>query len=84
MNDRDTTLDGAGPDPLASAAGATSAPDDGTPHACAEDCNHQDCHGGWFARNPRRDGLVWCCQWHGWLSPADAFDASWDAYSDLR
>ena len=66
----------------APAAGAMCATYDGPPHPCADDCNHDDCHIGWFARNPRPDGLVYCCLLHGWLTPQDAFDASWDAYAD--
>jgi hypothetical protein len=54
---------------------------DGTPHACAgAACDHTGCHAGWFARNPRPDGLVYCCLLHGWLTPADAYEASQDSY----
>lgn len=63
---------------------ATCAVPDGPSHPCAgAGCDHQDCHAGWFARNPRADGLVYCCSREGWVTPADAFDHSWDPYSDL-
>jgi hypothetical protein len=80
----DATTTTQAPDDHAPMAGATCNQPDGTPHPCAADCDHQKCHAGWFARKARADGLVYCCLFHGWLTPQDAFDASWDAYSDLR
>jgi hypothetical protein len=77
MTDTITTTNDTAP-----AASATCRTPDGTPHPCADDCRHDGCHAGWFARSQRADGLVYCCMLHGWLTPYDAFEASWDAYSE--
>jgi hypothetical protein len=53
------------------------------PTPCAPTCDHTACHPGWYFR-PQGGGLVYCCDWHGWVTPAEAFDFAWDAYDDLR
>ena len=65
-------------------AGGTCKTPDGPTHPCSESCDHQGCHAGWFARKARADGLVYCCSREGWVTPQEAFEHSWDAYSSYR
>jgi hypothetical protein len=57
-------------------------PDGCSSGACGPACPHTGCHCRWWSA-PRGDGTVYCCDSMGWVTPAQAFDHSWDAYSDL-
>jgi hypothetical protein len=51
-----------------------------TAEACEPSCRHEECHSRWWSKS-RTDGKVYCCSSEGWVTPTEAFEHSWDAYS---